>query len=116
MLAVDPKSSIDVVVARTGGRGVVKGIAGDNRYRTRIENLLRSDEVAEGDVVVTSGLGGVPAQLRRRQGGQGRASATSACIRRPRSSPRSTSRSSTEVLVVLLIATSRRRPPEDEAS
>jgi rod shape-determining protein MreC len=58
LLAADPKSSIDVVVARTGGRGVVKGIAGSDRYRTRIEYLERKDEAAEGDVVVTSGLGG----------------------------------------------------------
>ena len=57
-LAADPKSSIDVVVARTGGRGVVKGIAGSDRYRTRIEYLERKDEAAEGDLVVTSGLGG----------------------------------------------------------
>jgi rod shape-determining protein MreC len=59
LLAADPKSSIDVIVARTGGRGVLKGIAGDNRYRTRIEYLERKDEVAEGDLVVTSGLGGI---------------------------------------------------------
>jgi rod shape-determining protein MreC len=58
LLAADPKSSIDVVVARTGGRGVVKGIAGSDRYRTRIEYLERKDEAAEGDIVVTSGLGG----------------------------------------------------------
>lgn len=59
LLAADPKSSIDVVVARTGGRGVVKGIAGSDRYRTRIEYLERKDEAAEGDLVVTSGLGGL---------------------------------------------------------
>jgi rod shape-determining protein MreC len=58
LLAADPKSSIDVVVVRTGGRGVVKGIAGSDRYRTRIEYLERKDEAAEGDLVVTSGLGG----------------------------------------------------------
>jgi rod shape-determining protein MreC len=58
LLAADPKSSIDVLVARTGGRGVVKGIAGSDRYRTRIEYLERKDEAAEGDMVVTSGLGG----------------------------------------------------------
>jgi len=57
LLAADPKSSIDVIVARTGGRGVVKGIAGSDRYRTRIEYLERKDEAAEGDLVVTSGLG-----------------------------------------------------------
>lgn len=58
LLAVDPKSSVDIVVQRTGGRGVIKGILGDNRYRMRIEYLLRKDEVSEGDAVVTSGLGG----------------------------------------------------------
>ena len=59
LLAADPKSSIDVVVARTGGRGVLKGIAGSDRYRTRIEYLERKDEAAQGDLVVTSGLGGL---------------------------------------------------------
>ena len=58
LLAADPKSSIDVVVARTGGRGVVKGVAGSDRYHTRVEYLERKDEAAEGDLVVTSGLGG----------------------------------------------------------
>ena len=59
LLAVDPKSSIDVVLTRTSGRGVLKGMAGGNGYRARIEYLLRSDEVREGDEVVTSGVGGV---------------------------------------------------------
>ena len=63
LLASDPKSAIDIVVPRTGGRGVVKGIAGDNRYRTKIEYLLRKDEVAVGDTVVTSGLGSFPRDL-----------------------------------------------------
>lgn len=59
LLLTDPKSSIDVVVARTGGRGVLKGIAGAERYRTRIAYLERRDEVAVGDLVVTSGLAGI---------------------------------------------------------
>jgi rod shape-determining protein MreC len=59
VLAVDPKSSIDVVLPRTGGRGVLKGVSGENGYRARIEYLLRSEEVKEGDEVVTSGVGGV---------------------------------------------------------
>jgi rod shape-determining protein MreC len=63
LLAVDPKSSIDVVVPRTSGRGILKGIAGDTRYRMRIDYLLRADEVKEGDEVVTSGLGGWPRGL-----------------------------------------------------
>jgi rod shape-determining protein MreC len=63
LLAADPKSAIDIVLPRTGGRGVLKGIPGDNRYRTRIEYLLRKDEIAEGDLVVTSGLGAFPRDL-----------------------------------------------------
>ena len=60
MLAVDPKSSIDVMVARTRGRGTLRGIPGDNRYRTQLANFLRQDEVAEGDAVVTTGADAFP--------------------------------------------------------
>jgi rod shape-determining protein MreC len=59
VLAVDPQSSIDVIVPRAGSRGVLRGLGGDNSYGCKIEYLLRSEEVHEGDVVVTSGLGGV---------------------------------------------------------
>lgn len=57
-LLVDPRSSIDVVLQRNGSRGVLKGIAGEDRYRCRIEYVDRQDEVKVGDVVLTSGLGG----------------------------------------------------------
>ena len=62
VLASDPKSAIDVVVPRTGGRGVLRGVAGasDGKYRARIDYLLRNDDVKEGDEVVSSGLGGFP--------------------------------------------------------
>ncbi|HUQ02582.1 MAG TPA: rod shape-determining protein MreC [Kofleriaceae bacterium] len=69
LLASDPKSALDILItspdkeARVKGRGVLKGIPGDSRYRTRIDYLLRKDEVAEGDIVVTSGLGGFPRHL-----------------------------------------------------
>jgi rod shape-determining protein MreC len=64
VLASDPKSAIDVVVPRTGSRGVLKGLPGaPGRYRARIDYLLRQDEVAENDPVVTSGLGGFPRNL-----------------------------------------------------
>jgi rod shape-determining protein MreC len=63
LLAVDPDSSIDVRVARTGARGVLKGIAGDNLYRTHIPEMVRGEEVREGDEVVTSGIGGFPSEL-----------------------------------------------------
>jgi rod shape-determining protein MreC len=58
MLLVDPRSAIDVVVPRTGGRGILRGKSGDNGYRCSIEYLTRGDAAKEGDKVVTSGLGG----------------------------------------------------------
>ncbi|MEO6953156.1 MAG: rod shape-determining protein MreC [Polyangia bacterium] len=58
LLAVDPKCAIDVVVPRTGARGILHGVASDNKYRARIEYLSKKDEVAVGDEVVTSGIGG----------------------------------------------------------
>ena len=58
-LAVDPKSAIDVVIQRTGGRGLLRGIDGTNRYACRIKYLLRQEEVKVGDLVVTSGAAGV---------------------------------------------------------
>jgi rod shape-determining protein MreC len=60
MLLSDPRSAIDVVVPRTGGRGILRGVAGDQRYKMRLEYVLRDDEVKEGDEIVTSGLGGFP--------------------------------------------------------
>lgn len=58
-LATDPRSSIDVVLPRTGSRGVLKGLSSDTRYVCRVEYLVQKDEVQLGDVVVTSGLGGL---------------------------------------------------------
>lgn len=58
-LAIDPKSSIDVVLPRTGSRGVLKGTASDSRYLCRVEYLVREDAVQAGDLVMTSGLGGI---------------------------------------------------------
>jgi rod shape-determining protein MreC len=64
MLAVDPRSSIDVVVQRTRARGVVQGLGHANDYAARVAYLLRRDEVREGDILVTSGIGGrFPADL-----------------------------------------------------
>ena len=58
-LATDPKSSIDVILPRTGSRGVLKGVASDTRYLCRIEYLVQKDEVQVGDTVTTSGLGAI---------------------------------------------------------
>jgi rod shape-determining protein MreC len=58
LLSVDPKCAIDVVVPRTGARGISRGVAADDRYRARIEYLLKKDEVIVGDQVLTTGVGG----------------------------------------------------------
>jgi rod shape-determining protein MreC len=64
MLSVDPRSAIDVLLPRTGGRGILKGKPGDNGYRATIEYLTHGgDQAKEGDAVVTSGLGGFPRDL-----------------------------------------------------
>jgi rod shape-determining protein MreC len=62
-LAVDPKSSVDVVVSRSGSPGSLQGIPGDNRYHTRLAHFERKNEVAEGDEVVTSGKDAFPRNL-----------------------------------------------------
>jgi rod shape-determining protein MreC len=60
LLSVDPRSAIDVIIPRTGGRGILKGKPGENGYRAAIEYLAHGEQAKEGDVVVTSGLGGFP--------------------------------------------------------
>ncbi|NLE49525.1 MAG: rod shape-determining protein MreC [Sandaracinaceae bacterium] len=56
-LTVDRSSAIDVVVRRTGARGVLRGTGDKNRYACRIQYHKRSDEVEVGDEVYTSGYG-----------------------------------------------------------
>jgi rod shape-determining protein MreC len=63
MLSVDPRSAIDVVLPRTGGRGILKGKPGENGYRCAIEYLMQGEQAKEGDLAVTSGLGGFPRDL-----------------------------------------------------
>jgi rod shape-determining protein MreC len=58
LLLVDPRSAIDVVIPRTGGRGILRGKSGENGYRCSIEYLTRGNPAQVGDKVVTSGLGG----------------------------------------------------------
>jgi rod shape-determining protein MreC len=57
LLAVDTGSAVDVIVQRTGSRGMLRGTGEDDRYMSRIEYLGRDDEVRVGDLVHTSGLG-----------------------------------------------------------
>jgi rod shape-determining protein MreC len=63
LLAVDPRSAIDIVLPRTGGRGILKGKPGENGYRCAIEYLMQGEQAKEGDLAVTSGLGGFPRDL-----------------------------------------------------
>ncbi len=57
LLTVDRTSAVDVVVQRTGARGMLRGTGEDDRYLGRIQYLQRDDEIAVGDEVYTSGLG-----------------------------------------------------------
>jgi rod shape-determining protein MreC len=55
LLVTDYNSAIDCIVQRTRAKAILEGI-GENRCQ--LKYLLRADEAAVGDVVVTSGLGG----------------------------------------------------------
>jgi rod shape-determining protein MreC len=57
LLTADKTSAIDVIVQRSGARGILKGIGGDQYYACQLEYLSREDQVNVGDLVVTSGLG-----------------------------------------------------------
>jgi rod shape-determining protein MreC len=62
-LATDAKSAIDVIVPRSGARGVFKGATFGGGALARIAYLERKEEVHEGDEVVTSGVGPFPAGI-----------------------------------------------------
>jgi rod shape-determining protein MreC len=55
-LAVDPTSTFDAVVPRTGTHCLLDGIPGKNRFRCRLEAGSAADEVKVGDLLVTSQL------------------------------------------------------------
>ncbi|MFT4703555.1 MAG: rod shape-determining protein MreC [Bradymonadia bacterium] len=57
-LAVDPRSSVDVLLQRNRARGVLKGLGHEADYQASISYLLRRDRARPGDLVVTSGMGG----------------------------------------------------------
>jgi len=57
LLVADKTSAIDVVVQRSGARGILKGTGSEETYVCRLEHLSRQDDVKPGDLVVTSGLG-----------------------------------------------------------
>lgn len=55
LLATDPNSALDGLIQETRVQGIVKG-GGANFH---MEYVLKNSEVAEGDKIVTSGIGGV---------------------------------------------------------
>lgn len=64
-LVADRSSAVDVVVARTGARGLLRGTGEEQRYAMRLEFLSEADRAEPGDIVETSGLGHrFPAGLR----------------------------------------------------
>lgn len=60
-LISDPSSSVEVVIPRTGGRGILTGLGKSDSYTCTIQWLERQSKpesrVQVGDEVVTSGLG-----------------------------------------------------------
>jgi rod shape-determining protein MreC len=56
MLLLDAQSAVDVLVQRSRARGIVRG---DGTDRLHFEFFVRGDDVQVGDVVITSGFGGV---------------------------------------------------------
>lgn len=61
MLVSDPMSSIEVIIPRSGGRGILAGLGRGDSYACKIEWLERASrpeaKIVVGDTVVTSGLG-----------------------------------------------------------
>lgn len=57
LLTVDRSSAVDVVIKRSGARGILRGTGESDRYLCRIQYLQHTDEVRIGDEVYTSGLG-----------------------------------------------------------
>jgi rod shape-determining protein MreC len=57
-LSVDPKSTIDVRVPRTGARGMLRGIGWDEGFVARITHLNPNAKLEPGDLVVTTGVDG----------------------------------------------------------
>jgi len=57
MLITDRNSGVDVMIQRTRARGVLEGMG--RKGACSLKYVARTEEVAEGDRVITSGLGGV---------------------------------------------------------
>ncbi|MBN2493172.1 MAG: rod shape-determining protein MreC [Deltaproteobacteria bacterium] len=56
-LIIDPRSAVAVTTQRSRARGIVRGMGRDELCK--VDHLVRTADVEEGDLLVTSGLGGV---------------------------------------------------------
>ncbi|MCD6295635.1 MAG: rod shape-determining protein MreC [Deltaproteobacteria bacterium] len=56
LLIIDQNSAVDCLVQRSRDRGMVKGVSTD---MCKLDYVVKSSDVTVGDMVVTSGLGGV---------------------------------------------------------
>ncbi len=56
MLMIDPQSRLDAYVERTRARGTVRGAASPT---CDLDYVLRQESIEEGDLLLTSGMGGV---------------------------------------------------------
>lgn len=56
LLAIAPSSAIDVLLQKSRVRGILKGTG---KLTYRLEYILKTEEVEEGDHVVTAGYGGI---------------------------------------------------------
>lgn len=59
VIVSDPRSRVDAISQRNRAQGIVQGLGEARSYEAKIAYLRREDEVREGDVMVTSGMGGV---------------------------------------------------------
>ena len=55
LLVLDRRSAIDAIDQRSRVRGIIRG----NRYSLTLDFLEQTDDVKEGDVIVTNGMGGI---------------------------------------------------------
>jgi rod shape-determining protein MreC len=56
---VDPRVKIPVIVKRTGAEALLVGLGDLKHYTAKLTYLKREEEIKIGDIVVTSGMGGL---------------------------------------------------------
>ena len=56
-MVIDSDSAVDVVVERTGARGIIRGSGDPTKFSLRVQYAERVDDIEVGDLMVTSGVG-----------------------------------------------------------